>query len=145
MGATLRDCIYGQAVGDALGVPYEFMARDTFECAGMAGHGTHDQPADTWSDDTSMTLAICDSYRELRRIDVEDIRARFLAWYREDAYTCGRLFDIGNATAAAPRLGNGSRRGRTRWHRLWCWRHPGQVARDASRQGRHRGMPVLGR
>ena len=23
MVATLRDCIYGQAVGDALGVPYE--------------------------------------------------------------------------------------------------------------------------
>ena len=80
MGATLRDCIYGQAVGDALGVPYEFMARDMFECARVTGHGTHGRPAGTWSDDTSLALAICDSYRELCRIDVEDIRARFLAW-----------------------------------------------------------------
>ncbi len=107
MTATLRDCIYGQAVGDALGVPYEFMARGTFECTDMVGHGTHDQPAGTWSDDTSMALAICDSYRALGRIDADGIRKRFLAWYREDAYTCDRLFDIGNATATALRVGRG--------------------------------------
>lgn len=104
---TLRDCVYGQAVGDALGVPYEFMGRGTFACAGMTGHGTHDQPVGTWSDDTSMALAICDSYRELGRVDVADIRARFLAWYQDDAYTCDRLFDIGNATATALRVGHG--------------------------------------
>ena len=62
---SLRDCVYGQAVGDALGVPFEFRARGTFECTGMVGNGTHGQPAGTWSDDTSMMLAICDSYREL--------------------------------------------------------------------------------
>lgn len=104
---SLRDCVYGQAVGDALGVPFEFRARGTFECRGMVGNGTHGQPAGTWSDDTSMMLAICDSYRELGRIDVDDIRAKFLLWYREDVYTCGRLFDIGAATASALRLGHG--------------------------------------
>lgn len=104
---SLRDCVYGQAVGDALGVPFEFRARGTFECTGMVGNGTHGQPAGTWSDDTSMMLAICDSYRELGRIDVDDIRAKFLLWYREDVYTCGRLFDIGAATASALRLGHG--------------------------------------
>ncbi len=107
MTATLRDCIYGQAVGDALGVPYEFMARGSFACRGMTGHGTHDQPAGTWSDDTSMALAICDSYRELGHIDTDDIREKFLAWYHSDAYTCDHLFDIGNATAMALRLGRG--------------------------------------
>ncbi len=107
MTATLRDCIYGQAAGDALGVPYEFMGRGSFTCSGMAGNGTHNQPAGTWSDDTSMALAICDSYRELGRIDVGDIREKFLAWYRDDAYTCDRLFDIGNATATALRVGRG--------------------------------------
>ena len=64
---TLRDCVYGQAVGDALGVPYEFRARGTFECTGMAGHGSHNQPAGTWSDDTSMALATCDSIRATDR------------------------------------------------------------------------------
>lgn len=107
MARTLRDCIYGQAVADALGVPYEFRPRGTFLCTGMVGHGSHDQPAGTWSDDTSMALAICDSYRELGRIDVEDIRARFVRWYRQGAYTVDGLFDIGNATRAALERGHG--------------------------------------
>lgn len=107
MMPTLRDCIYGQAVGDALGVPYEFRPRGTFLCTGMARHGSHNQPAGTWSDDTSMALAICDSYRELGRIDVDDIRARFVRWYREGAYTVDGLFDIGGTTARALDQGAG--------------------------------------
>lgn len=107
MARTLRDCIYGQAVADALGVPYEFRPRGTFLCTGIVGHGSHNQPAGTWSDDTSMALAICDSYRELGRIDVEDIRARFVRWYRQGAYTVDGLFDIGNATRAALERGHG--------------------------------------
>ena len=39
----LRDAVYGAAVGDALGVPYEFMTRGTFECTGMALGGAHAQ------------------------------------------------------------------------------------------------------
>lgn len=78
MTATLKDAIYGQAVADALGVPYEFRARGTFRATTMTGHGTHDQPAGTWSDDTSMALAICDSVRANHgRIDVGDMRERF--------------------------------------------------------------------
>ena len=67
----------------------------------MVGHGSHNQPAGTWSDDTSMALAICDSHRELRRVDAEDIRRRFVRWYREGAYTIDGLFDIGGTTARA--------------------------------------------
>ena len=104
---ALRDCVYGQAVGDALGVPYEFKFRDSFECSDMDGYGTHNQPVGTWSDDTSMSLAICDSYRELGRIDIGDIRDKFVSWYRDGAYTCDGLFDIGNATAEALRIGHG--------------------------------------
>lgn len=66
---TVKDCVYGMAVGDALGVPYEFKPRGSFECTDMVGHGTHNQPSGTWSDDTSMALALCDSYRERGRID----------------------------------------------------------------------------
>lgn len=29
---TVRDCVYDMAVGDAVGVPYEFMPRDSFTC-----------------------------------------------------------------------------------------------------------------
>ncbi len=104
---TLRDCVYGQAVGDALGVPYEFRARGSFTCAGMVGHGSHNQPAGTWSDDTSMALATCDSIRELGRIDAGDMRRRFERWYRQGAYTVDGLFDIGGCTAAALCEGRG--------------------------------------
>lgn len=107
MAVTLRDCIYGQAVGDALGVPYEFKIRGTFQCTGMAAYGSHHQPAGTWSDDTSMALATCDSIRETGRIDIEDMRRRFVQWYREGAYTVDRLFDIGSTTAYALDEGRG--------------------------------------
>lgn len=43
----LRDAVWGAAVGDALGVPYEFCGRGTFECTDMIGYGTHNQPAGT--------------------------------------------------------------------------------------------------
>lgn len=37
----MRSCIYRLAIGDALGVPYEFCARGTFECTGMVDGGAH--------------------------------------------------------------------------------------------------------
>ena len=107
MVAMLRDCMYGQAVGDALGVPYEFRPRGSFECAGMVGHGTHGKPAGTWSDDTSMALATCDSIRELGHIDAGDMRRRFESWYRSGEYTIDGLFDIGGTTAQALSQGYG--------------------------------------
>lgn len=106
--ATLRDAIYGLVVGDALGVPYEFRPRGSFRCAGMVGHGTHDQPAGTWSDDTSMTLATCDSIRVCGRVDVADLLARFRAWIGDGAYAIdGVVFDYGLTTARALEQGHG--------------------------------------
>jgi len=108
MAATLRDCVYGLAVGDALGVPYEFRPRGTFECSGMVGGGSHGQPAGTFSDDTSMTLATCDSIRACGRIDVDDMRARFEDWLFRGAYAVGgEVFDFGGTTSRALRSGAG--------------------------------------
>ena len=105
--ASLRDCVYGQAVGDALGVPFEFQRRGSFECRGMVGHGTHRKPAGTWSDDTSMALATCDSIRCTGGIDCADIRRRFERWIRDEEYTVDGVFDYGNTTATALRRGRG--------------------------------------
>lgn len=92
----MRSCIYGLAVGDALGVPYEFCGRGGFECTGMAGGGTHGQPAGTWSDDTSMALCICASVKQLAYIDAADIAYRFRRWLGHGDYACdGRVFDVG--------------------------------------------------
>ena len=104
----LKAAIYGLAVGDAVGVPYEFRGRGTFECMDMTGYGTHDQPEGTWSDDTSMALATCASIKACGRIDVDDIRARFRRWLKDGEYTpFGEVFDCGNTCAAAIRSGRG--------------------------------------
>lgn len=95
--------ILGVAVGDALGVPVEFKKRSTFHVTGMQGYGTHHQPPGTWSDDTSLTLALADNLlADGDRPDLECIAWGFTEWYDKAAYTpYGKVFDVGNATAAA--------------------------------------------
>lgn len=43
--SKLRDGIYGLAIADALGDPFEFKKRGTFTCTGMVGFGTWNQVA----------------------------------------------------------------------------------------------------
>ena len=107
--ATLRDAVYGAAVGDALGVPFEFKGRESFTCTDMVGYGTHNQPAGTWSDDTSMMLALCDSLRENGgRVDTADIRKRFAAWLYQGEYAVdGVVFDMGITVSRAINRGRG--------------------------------------
>lgn len=101
--AKYADAIYGLAIGDALGVPYEFRGRGSFECAEMVGNGTHGQPAGTWSDDTSMTICTAKSLKDNNgAVDIGDITDNFLAWAHDEKFTCnGDLFDIGIATHRA--------------------------------------------
>jgi len=104
----LRDLAYGAAIGDALGVPFEFKERDTFSCTDMVGHGTDDMPAGTFSDDTSMLLATCDSLVQGGKIDVNDMRKRFCAWINTGAYTPdGKAFGVGRTTHLALEAGHG--------------------------------------
>lgn len=105
----LKGAIYGLAVGDAIGVPYEFQSRGTFNCTDMIGYGTNKQPKGTWSDDTSMTLALMDSINRCNgRIDVKDIRKAFKDWMNNADYTpFGDVFDIGGTTELALTIGFG--------------------------------------
>lgn len=95
--------ILGVAVGDALGVPVEFKKRGTFYVTDMQGYGTHNQPAGTWSDDTSLTLALADNLLAGGDSpDLECVAWGFTEWYDKAAYTPhGKVFDVGNATAEA--------------------------------------------
>lgn len=108
MNQDLKAAVYGLAVADALGVPYEFQERGSFEATGMTGYGSHQQPAGTWSDDTSLVLATCDSIRAKGKIAPLDIQARFRSWLFEGAYTPdGLTFDVGNTTRIALSQGQG--------------------------------------
>jgi ADP-ribosylglycohydrolase len=98
--------LLGVAVGDALGVPVEFLARGTFRIADMTGYGTHNQPAGTWSDDTSLTLCLADAMaRDLTAAGIVDQTAKnLIRWFDKAEFTAhGTVFDIGISTSKAIR------------------------------------------
>ncbi|MGB9887125.1 MAG: ADP-ribosylglycohydrolase family protein [Moorellales bacterium] len=95
--------LWGVVVGDALGVPVEFVDRERLRRApvtGMRGYGTHGQPPGTWSDDTSLTLCTLEGL--LSGFDLRAIAENFLRWYQEGRWTpWGRVFDVGITTREA--------------------------------------------
>ncbi|MED1739607.1 ADP-ribosylglycohydrolase family protein [Bacillus swezeyi] len=94
----LFSTIIGGIIGDALGVPAEFKARN-LNITGMTGYGTYNQPPGTWSDDTSLTLCLMENLIEEN--DETELMKKFAA-YREGYWTpYGRMFDIGRATDEA--------------------------------------------
>lgn len=98
----INRAVLAAALGDALGVPVEFVGRSELAedpVSEMRGQGTYDQPAGTWSDDTSMILASMDSLAEQAGFEPQDTMRRYLAWYRQGLYTANNeTFDIGGTT-----------------------------------------------
>ena len=96
-----KGVIVGHAIGDALGVPVEFATRDELFNApllDMEGFGTYPVPKGSWSDDTSMSLALLDSLA--MGINYEDIMQKFVEWLNYAKYTpTDIVFDVGNATS----------------------------------------------
>lgn len=108
MKDKLKGAIYGFAIADALGVPYEFKRRGTFNCVDMVGFGTWNQPKGTFSDDTSMTIATCKSIKDNGKIELEDILKNFKKWCFNAEFTAHKkLFDIGMTTYQAIITGKG--------------------------------------
>ena len=100
----VKDGICGFVIGDALGVPVEFTRKEELDkdpVTDMREYGTYNQPAGTWSDDTSMTLATMESVVNKKGIDYDDMMGEFLEWYLNDKYTQNGLFDIGITTSSA--------------------------------------------
>lgn len=104
---SVYDGILGFAVGDALGVPIEFLSRDELSkspLCDMVGYGSHDVSAGTWSDDTSMMLATMDSICDKKTIDYYDIMYKFSEWIDDGKYAVDeQVFDIGRTTSQAIR------------------------------------------
>lgn len=100
MANSIKAALFGLAVGDALGVPVEFLKRDAYPpVTSMQGYGTHNKPPGTWSDDSSMTFclaeSLCDGY------DLEDLKQKFCDWLYEGYWTHNGkdAFDVGITTA----------------------------------------------
>lgn len=99
----VTDALLGVAVGDAVGVPFEFRSRDEMQqnpATEMIGHGTYNQPKGTWSDDSSLTFCLAESL--INGYDLQDISEKFIKWVDEAYWTAhDELFDIGITTSIA--------------------------------------------
>lgn len=95
--------ILGLAIGDALGVPVEFMDRKRLNenpVTAMRAFGSHNQPKGTWSDDSSLTFCLMEALIDGYNLD--QIAAYFKQWKNEAFWTPhGVVFDIGISTKAA--------------------------------------------
>lgn len=85
--------IFGLVVGDALGVPVQFMSEKQINnshegpVTEMRGGGVYNKPAGTWSDDSAMVLATLHSMRNKNGIDPDDIMSQFASWLYYGRFT----------------------------------------------------------
>jgi ADP-ribosyl-[dinitrogen reductase] hydrolase len=82
-------CIFGGAIGDAMGVPYE---------GSVPPVAIDDLAVWRLSDDTQLTLATCEAIAKAGRVDPEAIAAGMAAWFAE-----GRVTGVGATTCGALR------------------------------------------
>ncbi len=123
--------LLGQAIGDALGVPYEFAPRIPAGEARMVGGGLGPYAPGEWSDDSQMAVCIAQvtATGAYLRTDagLDAVAQGFLDWQAHGATDIGaqtssvlgaarrgtgpvarRLTDASRATAASGRAGNGA-------------------------------------
>lgn len=102
-----KAAVFGLIVGDALGVPAEFKSRRELKenpITDMMGYGTHQQPAGTWSDDSSMVIATMEWLGEMQDVapDYAILMNKFSNWLMYGDYTpYGETFDCGISTSRA--------------------------------------------
>ena len=97
------DALLGVAIGDAVGVPYEFTSREEMQAnpaTEMIGNGTYNQPKGTWSDDSSLTFCLAESL--IGGYDLKNMSEKFIKWVDEAYWTAhDQVFDIGITTSIA--------------------------------------------
>lgn len=99
----VKAAFLGHAIGDALGVPVEFYNRADLKknpVTGFRAYGAWNQPAGTFSDDSSMMFctveALCNG------LDYNAIAHNFVKWYQDGYWGAhDQLFDIGGTTRKA--------------------------------------------
>ena len=97
--------IMGVVIGDALGCPVQFESRAEVAqhpVTGMRGYGTFNLPEGSWTDDSSLTIALLESIRRRNEVDLDDIMENFMSWLYDGEFTpYGYSYDIGRGTMQA--------------------------------------------
>ena len=99
----VRDILFGVSVGDALGVPVEFMSRESLTqnpVKDMREYGSYFQPKGTWSDDSTLTFCLAEALTE--EFQLQNIANKFIDWLYNNHWTPhGIVFDAGISTRQA--------------------------------------------
>lgn len=94
--------VMGVVTGDALGGPVQFEPRDEVALhpvTGMREGGAFNVPAGSWTDDSSLTLALLDSLVSQGTVDLDRIMENFMDWLYKGKFTpFGYAYDIGRGT-----------------------------------------------
>ena len=98
-------CLFGLAVGDALGTTLEFKSPGSFTpIDDIVGGGPFNLEPGQWTDDTSMALCLAESLIEKSGFDPRDQCERYVRWMQDGHLSSnGRCFDIGNTVSRALR------------------------------------------
>lgn len=104
--SKIVDSLVGHVVGDAMGTPVEFFMRKNLQSnkvTEMLGDiGQHKEPIGSWSDDTSMELALIDSIINEKGINYDDIMKNFTSWIEKGKYTpTDHAFGVGRCCLKA--------------------------------------------
>ncbi|HEY9258271.1 ADP-ribosylglycohydrolase family protein [Chitinophaga sp.] len=103
MQQQITGAFYGIAIGDALGVPVEFKTRSYLSenpIAALTGYGCWNQPAGTFSDDSSLTFCTAESL--LTGYDIVAMAQTFVRWAQQGYWGAhNEVFDIGHTTRRA--------------------------------------------
>lgn len=106
----IKGGIIGLLVGDALGVPYEFHARESipffdeieFEPPDWFRRAHAGVPTGTYSDDGAQALILLNSLLECDKFDAAHFAQGLVDWYDKGFMAVGgRVFDVGIQTASA--------------------------------------------
>jgi ADP-ribosylglycohydrolase len=82
--ARVHGLVFGLAVGDALGMPYEGRRpADVPPQIDLAPGGPYELPAGAWTDDTALALLLAESLLERGSNDGRDQVARYARWQRD--------------------------------------------------------------
>ena len=96
MNSLNKDILLGTAIGDALGLPVQFLEREVVAknpITTMEGLDQFNIPAGTWSDNTSLSFCLAESL--CNGYDLNDIINKFTKWMYEDYWTpANETFDI---------------------------------------------------
>lgn len=85
-----RGTMIGLAVGNALGIPFEGMPASAIP-AGSVGEISPSEADAPWDDDVAQAVLLTEAALERDAMDVGDLAARFLTWYRENPRGIGVL------------------------------------------------------